>query len=359
MEESWLPVAEAPDYEVSTLGRVKGKTWRPLDPKPNPGGYVPIALSVNGRRVTRLAHVLVAKAFIPNPDDKPIVNHINGVRHDNRAANLEWATAVENRSKRVAPSPVGRRTRKIVQMTADGSVVATWDSIREAARILGVSHGNISTCCRQNNRTIKGYRWAYHDELLEPPGEEWEQVLFKGRQYLVSTHGRVRTSTGYTTVGAKCGNYLAINGALVHRLVAEAFRPKEDGQDVVNRLDGNPANNRADNLEWTTQRRNVAHSVDLGLRCPGNAKVRRPVRQLLGGEEVEVHPSLTKASAAVGVNAARICELCQGRGARMTAGGFEWDYANDLVALSQLARPALSAETSIPDDDPLWDELGL
>lgn len=88
-------------YSVSTLGRVRNnKTQRIMKCKINKGthGYVHVGLINNTTKKQKvfLVHRLIAQVFIPNPDNKPIVNHINHIRHDNRLINLEWATNSEN-----------------------------------------------------------------------------------------------------------------------------------------------------------------------------------------------------------------------------------------------------------------------
>ena len=91
--ESWKPIEEHPGYEVSTMGRVKNtRTGRIL--KNYDDGYGYLRVKLHGRCVR--VHILVSKAFIPNPDNKPEVNHKRGKKHDIRASQLEWVTPSEN-----------------------------------------------------------------------------------------------------------------------------------------------------------------------------------------------------------------------------------------------------------------------
>lgn len=106
-QESWRPVAEprfSAHYSVSDRGRVRrdtathvGRPGRLLKIGRNRGGYACVALTLKQISYYRLAHRLVAEAFIgPAPPGRPHINHINGQRADNRPANLEWCSPAEN-----------------------------------------------------------------------------------------------------------------------------------------------------------------------------------------------------------------------------------------------------------------------
>lgn len=89
----------APKYEVSTIGNIKsfnGKAPRILKPSPNKNGYLRVCIYIGDKKKNCFVHRLVAQAFIPNPDNKPEVNHKNGIKTDNRVENLEWVTTSEN-----------------------------------------------------------------------------------------------------------------------------------------------------------------------------------------------------------------------------------------------------------------------
>ena len=93
MRERWKTLVKNPLYEVSSLGKVRNRrTGRVLKNYDDGKGYLRVKLGGCNYRV----HILVAEAFIPNPDNKPVVNHKKGNKHDCRASQLEWVTQSEN-----------------------------------------------------------------------------------------------------------------------------------------------------------------------------------------------------------------------------------------------------------------------
>jgi len=91
-------ILEFPKYRVTKIGRVwsskrKGK-W--LKPHHDGYGYLIVSLMKENKRYCKKIHRLVAQTYIPNPDYKPEINHINGIKTDNRVENLEWVTHKEN-----------------------------------------------------------------------------------------------------------------------------------------------------------------------------------------------------------------------------------------------------------------------
>lgn len=97
MNEVWRPLVGAEgNYEVSSTGKVRNQHGKLLKPQLDDRGYERLRLSVANTKFSVRVHVAVAKAFIPNPDAKPQVNHKNGVKTDNTVKNLEWMTNEEN-----------------------------------------------------------------------------------------------------------------------------------------------------------------------------------------------------------------------------------------------------------------------
>ena len=180
-KEYWRPVVDDDGYEISSIGRVKtlpkkqnGFKTRLLKPIKSPFGYVYVMLS-NRRHI--FVHRLVAQAFIHNPENKPFVNHINGNKEDNKLWNLEWCTRSENQLHgyrtgliKVNKTMLGikgalnTRSIPINQYTKDGIFIRRWAAAKEAARELGLSQGNISSCCIGTYKHTGGFTFKYADK---------------------------------------------------------------------------------------------------------------------------------------------------------------------------------------------------
>lgn len=95
--EEWKGIIEYPKYEVSTLGRVRNAKKEYIRiPDINSKGYARLRLVVEGKIIRKFVHRLVAETFLENPENKEMVDHINGDHKDNRLCNLRWSTRSEN-----------------------------------------------------------------------------------------------------------------------------------------------------------------------------------------------------------------------------------------------------------------------
>jgi hypothetical protein len=93
----WKPIEDYEGlYEVSAGGEVRRVGGGILKLQKETHGYASVSLSKNGKRISRKVHRLVAKAFIPNPYGYNVINHKDGDKKNNSAANLEWTTSAQN-----------------------------------------------------------------------------------------------------------------------------------------------------------------------------------------------------------------------------------------------------------------------
>lgn len=123
------------------------------------GGYLVVNLRKNGTSRVVQVHILVAKAFIPNPDNLPTVNHKDGNKTKNNVGNLEWASYRENNIHALRHKLRNPRGNPIIQETIDGHIVNCFRSTCEAARSTGVSVGSISHCLNDRTNSAGGFVW--------------------------------------------------------------------------------------------------------------------------------------------------------------------------------------------------------
>lgn len=154
-------------YEISVNGDVISLNYRrsgmakKLSASKVKSNYMAVKLPVNNKDTSFYVHRLVALAFIPNPENKDEVNHINGIKHDNRVENLEWTTHTENirHAKRSGLIKSPKTCKSVVQISLDGFILNEFNSFREAQRQTGIFYNNIGLCVNGKYKTAGGYIW--------------------------------------------------------------------------------------------------------------------------------------------------------------------------------------------------------
>lgn len=171
------------NYSVSDDGRVRNDiTGKELSQRTQQG-YKHVGLTINKKAKSCRVHRLVAIAFIPNPENKPYVNHINGIRSDNRLENLEWVTPSENTRHAVVTGLMKpTRERTVIQYSLDGEKLNVYCSISEAARQTNSVSEKIVQCCQHQRKTHNNFQWRYKEEeadkiqSVEAPKTKAKQV---------------------------------------------------------------------------------------------------------------------------------------------------------------------------------------
>jgi hypothetical protein len=188
MDEIWKDIEGYEGlYQVSNLGRVKSLKRQVVDtvgfrivPESYLRGrlrygYRIVSLCKHGEINRCMVHRLVAKAFIPNPENKPTVNHIDGVRNNNIVTNLEWATYRDQQlhKYRVLHSKKGRaylgklgkehNKSKTVYQILNNKIIAEFGSTREAERETQIDSSSIARCCNGKQKTAGGFNWKYKE----------------------------------------------------------------------------------------------------------------------------------------------------------------------------------------------------
>jgi len=169
-------------YRVSSLGRVESLHRKNvnrdiiLNHGKNKFGYIVLRLYNNGHSGF-LLHRLVAMAFIPNPENKPTVNHISGIKSDNTAKNLEWATQSENslhayrlglrhtpcEGKHGSDNPL---SKPICQFDLNMNLIQEFDSATMASEHTKLIRTSISCCARGVIKTTGGFIWKYKEDII-------------------------------------------------------------------------------------------------------------------------------------------------------------------------------------------------
>ena len=190
MKEIWKDIKGYEGlYQISSFGNVKSLDRYIInkngDKQYFPGkyltqgigdSYLKVTLSKNNKQRTFRVHILVARTFIPNPENKPEVNHIDGNKKNNKVNNLEWNTRSENelhayrnglakpsnkQKQAVAKYAKENYSKKVVQYSLNGEFIKEWNSMHDVWRELGIRPSYICRCCKGLRNQTYGYIWKY------------------------------------------------------------------------------------------------------------------------------------------------------------------------------------------------------
>lgn len=291
----WKVIPGFSMYECSNKGTIRRIRSRKgpnslIKPSEKEDGYLRVSLQIGKYdKASMYVHRITAITFIPNPEKKPTVNHINHNKHDNCVENLEWATITEQNRHRKKPSREKQRlmsSRKINRISLDGKILQSYETGRDAAEwvfnkkltsIIKFNNGNniktrITAVCRKKRKTAFGYRWEY-DTFDEDKyvNEIWKDVpphlIGDKKGYKVSDQGRIRNHHGkisepYHKPGDNYCNFSVYPKQYsAHRLICSVFLPNIFGKEIVHHKDHDKTNCRLYNLQWATASENVNFAI--------------------------------------------------------------------------------------------------
>lgn len=178
MKEVWKPIKHYEGiYEVSNLGRVKRLDCEVMQYNPqldkkipvkypvkylkfeDARGYSRVTLSKDNVQERFQVHRLVAEAFIPNPENKPCVNHKDFQRKNNRVTNLEWVTHLENEHHKL-----NQTKPKFIAVSPEGEI-SEWSIVLECCRQLGFNRSGVERCLKGIQESHRGYTFKYISPL--------------------------------------------------------------------------------------------------------------------------------------------------------------------------------------------------
>lgn len=181
-------------YKISTLGHIMAMPKKRCQnaiilSQRLKKGYLHVRLSKEGKSRDLPMHRLIAMTFIPNPENKPCINHINGIKTDNRLENLEWVTIAENNaharnnglSIKVYPTKIpnykGHIEKRVFQYDKSWNFIASFRSQKLAAMANGITSDTICAAIDKPLRSAGGYYWkSYADERLHSIEDIWGRV---------------------------------------------------------------------------------------------------------------------------------------------------------------------------------------
>lgn len=162
----WKVYPKNENYLVSDTGLIKSVRYNKLlIPKKNWDGYLRIQIWNHNKSHFISWHRVVAETWIPNPENKPFINHKNGIKSDNRIENLEWCTQQENivHAWKTGLSKSHKNCVKlsiaIIQCDKFGNKIAEYPSQKEAERQTGIYHTGISYAIKSKSHYCKGFLW--------------------------------------------------------------------------------------------------------------------------------------------------------------------------------------------------------
>ena len=155
----WKPVVSYKGlYEVSNIGRIRNIRGKLVKQSMTVSGYKRVTLRKNNIAKTKLAHRLVAEAFIPNPNNYNIVNHKDENKLNNNVENLEWCTQSYNSSySSTYPTKTISSKYRVLKVSLDGKYV-TGMTIKQAARELNMSEPEFRKAF-VSSKLINNYIW--------------------------------------------------------------------------------------------------------------------------------------------------------------------------------------------------------
>ena len=174
-------------YKVSNLGKILSLNYKNtgkaklMTPVEIGNGYLRVKLYKNKEYKKCYVHRLIAQTFLPNPENKPYINHkIEGKKGkkinmvifnedgtiDKKRTTIEWCTAKENNdygthNERISKSNTnGKLSKRVLQLSLSGELIREWESTQECGRN-GFNQGAVAACCRGERKSHKGFRFMY------------------------------------------------------------------------------------------------------------------------------------------------------------------------------------------------------
>lgn len=258
------------DYRISKTGRIWSKKTEKFLKLRVTNGYVCMQNNNKYYSLNRL----MAQTFVPNPEDKPYVNHIDENKLNNNVENLEWVTQKENTERHSKVISHSRKVHCIDKTT--NKIIKSYDMITDAAKDINLSRRAIQLVLTGQNKTAGGYLWKYEDDNNYKDEDEvnlwYGKKIYDYDSYYVFNDGKVYNS--YTKKYLKpvknaAGRlYVTLckdrkkSNHYIQRVVADHYLPdKPSDKSIVVHVNSDKEDNRVENLKWGDSEQSTVKKV--------------------------------------------------------------------------------------------------
>lgn len=269
MTTNWIDIPDFPIYEISNTQIRNKRTKHIMKSHISSAGYPTVPLYQNGKKKIVKIHIIMAKCFIPNPDNLKVVNHKNGNKTDFTLENLEWVTYKQN-SEHAHKNKLCKNPSPSVlfeELDLSGNILNTFTGVKSVSDAVNRCTRTIHTLVKNDGNiyNVNGHLIRYKS-IEENTNEIWKNVntIYKyiNKTYQVSNYGNIRNlKTKRIRKPFNSMSYLAVHlrykdqeidvnesyTEYIHRLVAKAFL---NGDGEVNHINKNRHDNRLENLEY-------------------------------------------------------------------------------------------------------------
>ena len=337
--EKWHVIKNYPNYLISSFGRIINViNMKIKELKTHKNGYVNCTIkNAKGKKKFRV-HRLVADAFLSKKDNYNIVNHLDGIKNNNKVENLEWTNTSGNIQHAYNTGLIKKNKNKsrpgkgVEQYSANGELIRIYKSIKQASNELNISTTRIIVACKNGVNTTN-FIFKYADDM-QIDGEIWKNINIKWfESYKISNKGRLMNNNGLIIKPTLKDGYCLASlhnknhnkHMFIHQLVGLMFIQNPNNFPMINHINGIKNDNRVENLEWINNSGNIKHAYETGLFVPHMRKI---VQLTTDNKLVKIYESMTETQKE-GYVISAICRVCKGKKPQYK--GYLWKYYEDYV----------------------------
>ena len=329
----WKQIPGFPKYEASIYGEIRNFTTKIELKKQPSGGYYTVGLMNEYDQIPCRVNRLIALTFIPNPNNLPVVDHINNDKLNDDVTNLRWVTYAQNVQ---AYNENYKKNRKVLQYEFKGDLIKTWDSIHAVIKENPTFVSNYIYSRVSEDKTAYGFTWIFDPPIVKidvDPNEKFKTIPdingYDLSSFEISKKGNVKTKKGtkvlamrpdkfgYVVVDLWCCNKSV--KFKIHRLLAYTYLKNDDpiNKTTVDHIDKNRQNYDLSNLEWVSSHENCVRAKGVMIKMLDKDT----------NEVLKIFRCATDALRYLGIKLKGNSSITRAlRGRRPSAHGYKWEY---------------------------------